>query len=266
MTIVSNVSAATSALRLSNAASWIAMTVPPSSGELHRDPRQERLRAHRADAPTWRPCGMVISDHGKPLHEFALEGERARCGPRGNAELREDVLKMPGDGVLADHERPGDLLVALTGRDEAEDLELAGGQPIIVPAGSQERVHQGKVGHRPQRLIGLPRSGKLHRECVFVAERPAGLPDERASACSLVRCLELMPGMSCLTKAHERRSGIAGRKLDCPASVGLHGPKHLALVFPSAAGKLAAGVACFVDVARCEPDLDSGGQQPRPPK
>src|SRR5437870_2066621 len=53
------------------------------------------------------------------LHEAVLERERSRRGAGRDAELREDVLQVPGDGVLAEHELRGDLTVALPGRDQA---------------------------------------------------------------------------------------------------------------------------------------------------
>src|SRR5512133_3968877 len=84
------------------------------------------LPPHRRDSPTLLRPGMVISDHAGGLGKSVLEGERARGGPRLHVELPEQVLQMPRDGVLADHELRRDLLVALAGGDEPQDVELAG--------------------------------------------------------------------------------------------------------------------------------------------
>ena len=61
-----------------------------------------------------------------------LERVRAGRGARGDAELLEDVLNVAGNGVLADHERSRDLLVALSARNEAEHLQLATCQAVCV--------------------------------------------------------------------------------------------------------------------------------------
>ena len=50
---------------------------------------------------------------------------RRRRGPRGLRELAQDVRDVPVNGVLAQHERGGDLTVAHAGRDEPQHLGLA---------------------------------------------------------------------------------------------------------------------------------------------
>src|SRR5690348_11633373 len=85
---------------------------------------------HRRDSPTCAAVVVVISDHDEPLDQVALEGEGGRGRARGQSELGVDVLQVPRDGVLADHELHGDLAIALSLRHKAEDLDLATGQPV----------------------------------------------------------------------------------------------------------------------------------------
>ena len=66
-----------------------------------------------AQTPVW----SLLTTRGR-LHELVLEGEGRRRSARGEAELRVDVLEMPGDGVLADDEGRGDLAVAPARGDE----------------------------------------------------------------------------------------------------------------------------------------------------
>ena len=57
-------------------------------------------------------------------------GERCRSGARRDAELREDVLEVPRDGVLADDQRPRDLPIRLAGGDESKDLDLTAREAV----------------------------------------------------------------------------------------------------------------------------------------
>ena len=56
------------------------------------------------------------------LDEAASEGEGDRLGAGIDAELREDVLDVGGDGLRADHEIRGDLTLRPPLGEEAEDL------------------------------------------------------------------------------------------------------------------------------------------------
>ena len=61
-------------------------------------------------------------------------GVDARFGAIHGPGLREDVADVAGDGVEADDEVFADLGVALAGREETEDLDLANGEPVRVEA------------------------------------------------------------------------------------------------------------------------------------
>src|SRR5512133_2517418 len=131
MTIVSKYSTLLfPARRTSCAFSCVAMTVPPSSNAFDVDGKQVRLGAHRADPPTLGRRWMVSFDHPFLSDELVLERERPGRGARGHAKLREDVLHVSRNGVLADHEVRGDLAVALPSCQQPQHLELASGQPV----------------------------------------------------------------------------------------------------------------------------------------
>jgi hypothetical protein len=70
---------------------------------------------------------MVISDHACAgcSDEVVLEREGRGAGTRRNAELYEDVLDVPGDRVLADHQRDRDVAIALARSNQSQHLELA---------------------------------------------------------------------------------------------------------------------------------------------
>src|SRR5712691_11475 len=142
MTIVSNVSTlGTASRRLSTAASCVAMTPPSPSNDLHDDGRAQRQREHRADPPTCPSGAWSILTMRGHSDQVVLERECASRGSRRHAEFAEDVLHVPGDGVLADHERRRDLSVALAGRNQTQYLQLTGRQSVRGGlAGSGERV------------------------------------------------------------------------------------------------------------------------------
>src|SRR5439155_9993392 len=88
---------------------------------------------------------VVRIDHARNVRGA---GARTRMRSPPPAELREDVLHVAGDGVLADHERRGDLAVALAGGHEPQGLELASGEPVRLTTcvASEERHDTRKIG------------------------------------------------------------------------------------------------------------------------
>src|SRR5262245_47289875 len=60
--------------------------------------------------------------------EAVLCGEERRSGARGDAELGVDVLDVGRHRPRCDHETEGDLLVLVSAREQAQHLDLAGGQ------------------------------------------------------------------------------------------------------------------------------------------
>src|SRR5918996_2872275 len=127
-------------------------------------------------------------------HEVVLEGEGGGCRPRGDTELREDVLDVPSDGVLADDELRGDLPVALPGGDEPEHLQLAPRQAVLVPADfPRQRVQPSEVRRRSELVEDRPGSVELQRRGVVVANGSTREAEEGADAGGLVRRLQLLP-------------------------------------------------------------------------
>ena len=57
-----------------------------------------------------------------------INGEARRRGTRGDLQLAVDRAQVRVDGVRADHQPLGDLGVGQTLRDQAQHLDLAGGQ------------------------------------------------------------------------------------------------------------------------------------------
>src|SRR5207244_9538912 len=105
MTIVSYCSTLLSASsRVLIAVSAVAMTVSSNRRMTWSDGTKAGSSAHRRYPPTLLLFRMVISDHAVASEELVLEGECAGGGSRRHVELREDVLQVPGDGVLADDE------------------------------------------------------------------------------------------------------------------------------------------------------------------
>jgi hypothetical protein len=57
-----------------------------------------------------------------------LDGGGGGRGPGGHAQLGQDVLHVPGHGVLAKVQRTSDVSVVLSGRDQPQHLDLPIGQ------------------------------------------------------------------------------------------------------------------------------------------
>ena len=195
--------------------------------------------------------------------EVVLERERARCRSRRNAELGEDVLHVPRNRVLADHEHCGDLPVALAGRDQPQHLQLTRRQAMCGPgcAFSRERVHTRKVGSRAEQFEHTSRGLQLERKRVLVAELAAGLPDEHARASRFVRSLELLPGLRSPAKTHERRIGVARRQLDRSAGVSVNRLQHRAIALGSDLLELGARQSRLVEIADRDQDLGVARQE-----
>src|SRR5918912_2441227 len=102
---------------------------------------------------------------------------------------------MPGDCVLADDQLRGDLAVALSGGDQAQDLELARSESMRFDrrGSAGDSVDPGHVGrclevreHAASRL-------ELERSRVVVSQLAAGESDYDPRTRGLVRRLELLP-------------------------------------------------------------------------
>ena len=132
---------------------------------------------------------MVISDHALRSDEVVFERECAGGRPRRHAELREDVLQVSSDRVLADHQSRRDLAVALSFRHQPQHLELAGRQPVGLDgvAAARERIHRSHRRRSAELLEGRARSVELELESVF-DDRRATWP-ELANAS--MYCMEL---------------------------------------------------------------------------
>jgi hypothetical protein len=67
---------------------------------------------HSPDPREWVIRPMPVS---AARNEVVLERVRGGPGTRGNADFAEDVRKVPSDGLVAQKELSGHLLVGLTG-------------------------------------------------------------------------------------------------------------------------------------------------------
>src|SRR5438067_11448613 len=85
--------------------------------------RRKRSSATGVRWERWVAAGYRLWQEGLPM---SVGG---RFGAVGRPDLVEDVAHVAQHGVQADHQRGGDLLVALARRDQAQHLDLAFGQP-----------------------------------------------------------------------------------------------------------------------------------------
>jgi len=100
------------------------------------------------------------------------------------------VLDVARHGVLADHERRGDLAVALSGRDESQHLELATRQPPATSVSClwPDRLDPGNVGRRAESVEDSAGAVELEGGSVVVPELSTCEGDENAGTRTLVRC------------------------------------------------------------------------------
>src|SRR5581483_6356994 len=156
--------------------------------------RRRRVTQHRLDPPTSRESRVVISDHPRAeSDEAVLEGEGRRARAGRDAELREDVVNVPRDRVLADHERRCDVAIALAGGDQSEHLQLARRQPVrVARTGADLR----QVGLGSEALEDVPRGLVLECCRLLVTQQATRLAEEDASAGDLVGRLERMPRLA----------------------------------------------------------------------
>jgi hypothetical protein len=89
------------------------------------EPREQRGPEH---APHSRISGGRLPYFRLP-EELELRGAARSLGARSAAELHEDVPHVHVDRPRADEEVSCDLLVRRATRDQADDLELATGDP-----------------------------------------------------------------------------------------------------------------------------------------
>ena len=206
---------------------------------------------------------MVISDQRRCQARSCSNANAPAAVREGDAELREDVLHVPRNRVLADHEDAGDLSVALAGRDQPQHLQLAWRQAVCVRGCgfSREGVHTGKIRSRAELFERTSRGLQLERERILVAELAAGLPDEHTHASRFVRSLELFPGLRGPAKIRERRRGVARRQLEGSVSVCVNRLQHRAVALGSDLLELSACQSRLVEIADRDQDLGVGRQQ-----
>src|SRR6266508_3414459 len=78
---------------------------------------------HGAAAPSFLCRAREAAD------DAVLDGEQAGSGPVGDGELAVDVLDVVADGLLADEQVVGDAAVGPAPGDQAQHLDLPGGEP-----------------------------------------------------------------------------------------------------------------------------------------
>src|SRR5207244_5119871 len=115
-------------------------------------------RRHQAPAsPCGSPSSMMsssaVSASNKATllllrHQIVLRGEEGQLEAIADAKLLEDVGQVMLDGLLADVERVGDLLVARRREDQTDDLQLARGE-----ADGRRRLRRGaEIVQRNQQI------------------------------------------------------------------------------------------------------------------
>src|SRR6188472_2998026 len=157
------------------------------------DARNRTDRAASAKPPNCRLGGSGYLCRAES-DELALEGVRRGGGPRRDTELRVDVADVPVDGSLAQDEGLGDGAVGGTGGNQAEHLELARTEQVVAAR------EAGQVRHRAEGLEDRPSGVHLAIGGLTVAQGPAGLGEQNASAGFLVRRTRPDPGAERLTK------------------------------------------------------------------
>ena len=68
------------------------------------------------------PCGGAPA--GRQLDEIVAVGEGGGLGTVADAELGVNMVGVPDNGVDSDHQLRGDLRIALSHRDQPQDLPL----------------------------------------------------------------------------------------------------------------------------------------------
>jgi hypothetical protein len=124
-----------------------------------------------------------------------LEGEGRRGRPRGDIELGEDVLQVPGDGVLTDDQHGGDFTVGLAGGDQAKHLGLAHGQPagqLLAPAERHGRLARVAGGAEP--LERGPSRAQLQHSVLIASGTAQRGAVQHPRLRGLVGQPELLPG------------------------------------------------------------------------
>jgi hypothetical protein len=152
----------------------------------------------------------VRRGHSTPgSEEIVLGREDARRGSRRDAKLHEDVLDVPGDGSLADHERACNLAIAPAAGDQTEHLELARGEAVLASSPLPgERVEPREVGRRSQPEERVASGVQLERSRIAISELRAGVRDEDACAGGVVGRVQVLPRLPSAAKRRQRGSWV----------------------------------------------------------
>ena len=113
-----------------------------------------------------------------------LQREAAGGGAGGDVEFGVDRCQMPADGAGAEEEALGDLGIGQAGRDEAEHLDLAGGEAGRIGRAAKARVAarasaRASVGGAPSAADGARLVERVARG-VAVARRDVQLAEARS--------------------------------------------------------------------------------------
>src|SRR6266446_2606297 len=76
----------------------------------------------------WRLLEPVIGDRGSGLAQALLDGVNDGLQAPGDVQLAEDTAQVRLNGLLADEERLGNILIRTPRREETQDLLLSRGQ------------------------------------------------------------------------------------------------------------------------------------------
>ena len=174
-----------------------------------------RFTAHRRNRPIRDRRGVVRTDHapaGRRSGETVLEREGRRRRARGDLELREHVLQVPGHGVLADHQLDRDVAIGLPCGDETEDLGLAPGQPAreLTPILEERTGPCGPVRRRAARTPRAPPGARARRPPCRPPPDREPVPGTREGG--LVGQLQLLPRRARTRRRSNARTSPSPRR------------------------------------------------------
>ena len=138
--------------------------------------------------------------------------------------------------------------------NQPEHLELARTEQLVAAG------EPGEVRHRAEVLEDRPRCVHLAIGGLAVAQGAAGIGEQDASACLLVRRTRADPGAERLTKQRERLCRCAARETDRRLRVLADSGHHRAAVHGREVPQLAGGGLGRIGLTDSEQDLGGGGE------
>ena len=191
-----------------------------------------------------------------------LERERRRGVRDETPELREDVLEVPRDRVLADHEPDAMSRLLLARSNQPQHLELTTRQPVRIR--SRERRCAARSGFAPRRskmFLAPPRARALPPP----GRRAAGTPHRRARASGRSRTAPRAPARRRAPAATRTRAACASPSDELHRAPCVRNHRsNIALSYPRASSSSSSHARrALSTVADGEHDLDVRREQTR---